>query len=216
LSKRRRRLVSDIRAIETRYKGYRFRSRLEARWAVFFDAVGLRFEYEKEGFHLPSGRLYLPDFWLPSLGCWAEIKPTPDPWEGQPWMAGGSLEEEFFGCKENGGAEQPGFVIYGTPGEPVEYHKETPYACAVFGDSPYLFCLCPWCGKVGVEFDGRGARVCGWQAHFGTEGEAFNGFKYGTGHWRVDDKCYTAHEPRLLLAFETARSARFEHGESPR
>lgn len=30
-----------MKAIETRYKGYRFRSRLEARWAVFFDALGL-------------------------------------------------------------------------------------------------------------------------------------------------------------------------------
>lgn len=49
------------RAIETRYKGYRFRSRLEARWAVFFDALGLKWEYEPEGFELPSGR-YLPDF----------------------------------------------------------------------------------------------------------------------------------------------------------
>lgn len=49
------------RAIETRYQGYRFRSRLEARWAVFFDALGLRWEYECEGFELPSGR-YLPDF----------------------------------------------------------------------------------------------------------------------------------------------------------
>ena len=29
--------MSDIKAIETYYKGYRFRSRLEARWAVFFD-----------------------------------------------------------------------------------------------------------------------------------------------------------------------------------
>ena len=30
-----------IKAIETSYKGYLFRSRLEARWAVFFDALGL-------------------------------------------------------------------------------------------------------------------------------------------------------------------------------
>jgi hypothetical protein len=41
-----------IKAIETRYKGYRFRSRLEARWAVFFDALGVEWEYEKEGFDL--------------------------------------------------------------------------------------------------------------------------------------------------------------------
>ena len=32
--------MSSIQVIETAYKGYRFRSRLEARWAVFFDAIG--------------------------------------------------------------------------------------------------------------------------------------------------------------------------------
>lgn len=37
-------------AIDTRYRGYLFRSRLEARWAVYFDAIGLRWEYEREGF----------------------------------------------------------------------------------------------------------------------------------------------------------------------
>lgn len=63
-----------IQAIETHYKGYRFKSRLEARWAVFLDALGLRWEYEKEGFKLPSG-WYLPDFWLSDWRCWLEIKP---------------------------------------------------------------------------------------------------------------------------------------------
>ena len=51
-----------IKAIETRYKGYRFRSRLEARWAVFFDAMGWVWEYESEGFDLGNGVYYLPDF----------------------------------------------------------------------------------------------------------------------------------------------------------
>ena len=72
-----------IKAIETHYNGYRFRSRLEARWAVFFDAVGASYEYEKEGFDLDSG-LYLPDFWFPMIsfkvypksGYWTEIKAT--------------------------------------------------------------------------------------------------------------------------------------------
>lgn len=51
-----------IKAIETRYKGYLFRSRLEARWAVFFDALGLCWEYEPEGFDLGEDGRYLPDF----------------------------------------------------------------------------------------------------------------------------------------------------------
>ena len=66
---------SSVKPIETVYNGYRFRSRLEARWAVFLDSFGEEWEYEREGYELPSGR-YLPDFWLPRLQCWLEIKPT--------------------------------------------------------------------------------------------------------------------------------------------
>ena len=51
--------------IETHYKGYRFRSRLEARWAVFFDALQIPYRYEPEGFDL-NGLWYLPDFYLPA------------------------------------------------------------------------------------------------------------------------------------------------------
>lgn len=61
-------------ALETFYNGYRFRSRLEARWAVFFDAAGLRYRYEPEGYRLSDGTAYLPDFFLPELNIFAEIK----------------------------------------------------------------------------------------------------------------------------------------------
>jgi hypothetical protein len=67
-------LPTIIKAIETVYKGYRFRSRLEARWAVFFDALGITWEYEKEGYDLGELGWYLPDFWLPQWGCFAEVK----------------------------------------------------------------------------------------------------------------------------------------------
>ena len=66
--------MGDIRAIETYYKGYRFRSRLEARWAVFFDLVGIEFEYEPEGLILRDGTKYLPDFYLPQFYCYFEVK----------------------------------------------------------------------------------------------------------------------------------------------
>lgn len=66
----------DIKAIETSYKGYKFRSRLEARWAVFFDAMGFEYQYEPEGFHLNNRLKYLPDFWLPWVEMYAEVKPT--------------------------------------------------------------------------------------------------------------------------------------------
>ena len=67
----------NISAIQTQYRGYRFRSRLEARWAVFFDTLGILWVYEKEGFDLGEHGWYLPDFWLPQVGMWAEVKPLP-------------------------------------------------------------------------------------------------------------------------------------------
>jgi hypothetical protein len=70
--------MGNIKAIETRYKGYRFRSRLEARWAVFFDALGLTWDYEPEGFETDAG-WYLPDFFLQGNGTkgpYVEIKAT--------------------------------------------------------------------------------------------------------------------------------------------
>lgn len=67
-----------LKAIETRYKGYRFRSRLEARWAVFFDALKVKWTYEEQGYDLGSAGWYLPDFRLtaPDGPIWFEIKPT--------------------------------------------------------------------------------------------------------------------------------------------
>lgn len=71
----------SIKAIETRYAGCRFRSRLEARWAVFFDFIGTRWEYEPQGYEIgferdyeTSVRFYLPDFYLPDEDVWVEVK----------------------------------------------------------------------------------------------------------------------------------------------
>jgi hypothetical protein len=67
-----------IAAIETRYAGCRFRSRLEARWAVFFNHLNIRWEYEPQGFHIRRHNHpdtpYLPDFLLPDCGTWVEVK----------------------------------------------------------------------------------------------------------------------------------------------
>lgn len=66
--------MSMIGAIETRYAGCRFRSRLEARWAVFFGYTGTRWEYEPQGYDLGPLGPYLPDFWLVDHEAWFEVK----------------------------------------------------------------------------------------------------------------------------------------------
>lgn len=63
-----------MKAIETRYAGHRFRSRLEARWAVFWDVIGVDWQYEPEGFETFAGP-YLPDFYIPEFDKYIEIKP---------------------------------------------------------------------------------------------------------------------------------------------
>lgn len=63
-----------MKSIPTMYNGVSFRSRLEARYACSFDSIGLEWAYEVEGLQLVSGERYLPDFWLPKLNAFIEVK----------------------------------------------------------------------------------------------------------------------------------------------
>lgn len=110
--------------IETYYAGYRFRSRLEARWAVYLTwRYEFQWQYEPEGYILPNGEPYLPDF-LVSLvfltsgeiedQFWLEIKPTPPTAE--------ELETARLLAQETG---LNCHLLAGIPGEGVE-HIYTP------------------------------------------------------------------------------------------
>ena len=65
-----------MKIIQTWYKGILFRRRTEARWAVFFDSLGIDWDYEEEGFIMSDGTYYLPDFHLPTFdkGMFVEVK----------------------------------------------------------------------------------------------------------------------------------------------
>jgi hypothetical protein len=107
-------MTALISAIPTRYAGCHFRSRLEARWAVFFDHVAIDWEYEPQGFLVgmygENLRPYLPDFYLPGLGLWVEVKGADEqidrelllaavvPWGGLPRSPAGppvTMEEDL-------------------------------------------------------------------------------------------------------------------------
>lgn len=62
-----------MRALQTKHNGVLYRSRTEARWAVFFEQMGWTFVYEPEGYDL-DGEWYLPDFWLQEFEMFVEIK----------------------------------------------------------------------------------------------------------------------------------------------
>lgn len=66
-----------MKIIPTVFDGIKFRSRLEARWAVFFKKIGIEYEWEPESFDLGE-TAYIPDFYLSNFGggIYCEIKPV--------------------------------------------------------------------------------------------------------------------------------------------
>lgn len=66
--------MRGITAVPVTYAGVRFRSTLEADWAAMLDSLGIEWQYEPEAVRLPSGTLYRPDFYLPRIATWLEVK----------------------------------------------------------------------------------------------------------------------------------------------
>lgn len=69
--------TAAIQAIPTTYNRINFRSRAEARWALFFDLVGIKYQYEPEKCFTGAFR-YIPDFILTLQDdggeVWFEVK----------------------------------------------------------------------------------------------------------------------------------------------
>jgi len=139
--------MMELRAIETLYDGYKFRSRVEARWAVFFKAFGIIYEYEKEGYDLGKYGLYLPDFWLPKLNMFCEVK--------------GSRPSEIEVEKAvelSRQSECNVAIVGGVPKDYCDWETYFGYCCwSQLGtyDDPYYFCKCNICGKYGYTYSGR-------------------------------------------------------------
>lgn len=200
-----------VRPIQTRAYGRRFRSRLEARWAVFLTELGVRWEYEHQGFVTEAGP-YLPDFWLPEIrgGVWLEIKPFTTPESDGSW--GSMWDDPILSAFNDAHGGVQLFVAHGLPDikQLQNLWSDLLYPSGwIEGDceESMLFCICPVCGAVGIEFDGRAARI-----------DACDTTK-ATQHWLMsvghEDKCYNFADPRIIAALTAAHSARFEHGETP-
>ncbi len=152
--------MSTITALPTTYRGTTFRSRLEARWAVFFDTLGIRWEYEPEGFALPSGN-YLPDFRLPGLDMFVEVKPArvDDLRHGELVDATGMHLAILCGPVESppwlGGSNAPydGHYIWRASGDNGEGG-----ICS--WDLMHTFALCDVCSAIGFHFGADGDRIC--------------------------------------------------------
>ena len=181
----------QLKAIDTEYNGYLFRSRLEARWAVFFDALGIKYEYEKEGYDTPAG-YYLPDFWLPETTTFIEIKPADYCENSYIMLPSIDPRWEYVNVKERL------VIVCGTPGEVFDpYSDKNSYQGFIICDFPYYWAECPECGCVDIHFDARSGRNRNHK----------KGCINANG-----DKQYNWSSPRLNHAYNAARKARFEHG----
>jgi hypothetical protein len=187
--------LMKINAIETIYDGYKFRSRLEARWAVFFKEAGIKYLYENEGYALPSG-WYLPDFYLPELNLFVEVKQV------EPTDEENQLMAELITLTQKRGtfAQQipnPNQDWSITPESELRFNVFLPGTNGVtnendYGwDTPYLICHCCLCGAIGFVWEATMDRVCNC---------AYN-------------DCDAATSRLLTNAYVRAKQARFEHGE---
>jgi hypothetical protein len=129
--------LSYLKPIETKYKGYKFRSRLEARWSVFFEEMGLDWSYEVEGFQLPSGAWYLPDFFIKSrdkcMDYWYEVKPKGTSTCPKVEEFSAVLKYEFISMSFS--KDKKPQAIIQLDGEPMDFVKS----------------LCPRCRKISCD-----------------------------------------------------------------
>lgn len=200
----------SLTPIPTEYNGHIFRSRTEARWAVFFDVLQLKYEYEVEGFILNDGTYYLPDFKVTTPqgeDMWVEVKPSNTVSDKK----FNSFRETITVNDEVDGYYEPRTSL--VSGDPYAY----------FGfdvDPTGTAYPCPRCGWIDThlslpdEFDCYHCDMetpCGGghPKEIGVSGQVMwysKGVTFTTGSsW-----CRT-----VKNAAKTARSARFEHGEKP-
>ena len=192
-----------FKAIETEYNGYRFRSRLEARWAVFFDALGIDYEYEPEGYELPSGKRYLPDFRVKCHGTRGECSDkTFDLYiEVKGRMTQGDADKitEFAGKREND-----------------EYEIEIENPILIVGDIPPKGCSSD--SKVLGAYEGMDG-TCVLPFNYDTiDGDEFAAYPAACrGRFFLwgDDSNYIWNVYEVEAAYDAARKARFEYGETP-
>lgn len=103
--------MGDIAPIGGIYGGRWYRSRLECRWAFFLDELSIKYRYEPEGYRLPDGRQYLPDFYLPQIDGFAEVKPTSEKLSQQMWAITEFIQAGM-GSKILFLIDEPGFKPY--------------------------------------------------------------------------------------------------------
>lgn len=201
-----------IKPIETYYNGYRFRSRLEARWAVFFDALGVKYEYEPEGFDLGDGDYYLPDF---KVKCHSTRGKFGHPTEGfDLWI-------EVKGHMSN---DDAGKLRKFAGTQHIEVDEENHFTIAWWNiENPIL--VVDRIPDDPIYIDGindgmNGTNVYAFNYEL-IDGDWFEAYPAADEDgnfylWGADSNYINMEDmDRVVRAYDMARQARFEHGEKP-
>ena len=121
-------------SIPETYKGIRMRSRLEVRYAKFFDQHRLNWSYEPEGFQIIGVR-YLPDFYLPDIRTIVEVKGVLD-----------QLDIRKLSALVPVAAKNDIMTVLAIPGEPVRFQlcHPTPEMDRIAQTDPDWAFVCEW------------------------------------------------------------------------
>lgn len=150
--------MKNLQAQPATYKGIRFRSRLEVRWAMFFDQTHTPYQYEPRGFQF-GDVWYLPDFYLPRQGLWVEIKgQTPNDLElHKAGMLTARTNEPVLLFPGKCWISTAGYCFVQPEREMLDAHAASPEhrRLCVIGETylgtPYThWCLCPQCAALAV------------------------------------------------------------------
>lgn len=179
-----------MKAIPTTYSGTSFRSRLEADFAAHFDALGLAWDYEPEGFELDNGMRYLPDFWLPQIRAWVEVKgeheQRVDKFEAFAAQLWDEAPADQHGERTPYAFDAPLCVLAGTRPSPIRDHDRVVSLIGVRGrGSRYSVVMapCPDCDVVNIiALWDAPCRACGHQHGYDEWADTYFGKTY-TAEW---------------------------------
>lgn len=175
-----------MRSLEAVYGGFRFRSRLECRWWIFWEALEEPAAYEPEAIDL-GPFAYQPDYWLSLFRAWVEIKG-----EMVTEEAGNLMIEK---CHQ----------LAIQSGRPTILNFDDPYdaKCAIFiKDRIYTnarWSVCPMCGRLAVVIRSKDEQYSiAWCPEAKRHGvEALSPAQYSLARRRVYDAAVKARSHRF-------------------